>query len=182
MRRVSMVTRDELVAATALRYRGSSRSERGRILDEFAATTGYHRKHVMRLLRAGGREPSAQSRRGRRRYDDWARAALTVLWEASDRICGKRLKALMPILVAAMERHGYLQLEAEVRCALLGMSAATIDRVFTGHPAGGEGSTSAPEFCLGRAFVGACRSGRSATGTTPRPGLARRTSSCTADR
>ncbi len=30
-----------------------------------------------------------------------------VLWEASDRICGKRLKPLMPALVKAMERHGH---------------------------------------------------------------------------
>jgi hypothetical protein len=34
-----------------------------------------------------------------------------VLWEAGDRICGKRLKALLPLLVKAMERHGHLQLE-----------------------------------------------------------------------
>ena len=86
----------------------------------------------MRLLRGGVRKPSAQSRPGRRRYDDRVGAALIVLWEAGDRICGKRLKALMPILVAAMERHGHLQLEAEVRTALLGMSAATIDRVLQG--------------------------------------------------
>ena len=33
--------------------------ERGRILDEFAAVSGLHRKHAMRLLRAGqpGRGP-----------------------------------------------------------------------------------------------------------------------------
>ena len=53
MRRVSMVTRDELVAAVAERYARSDRAERGRILDEFAAVTGHHRKHAMRLLRGG---------------------------------------------------------------------------------------------------------------------------------
>ena len=129
MRRVSMVTRDELVAATAHRYRGSSRVERSRILTEFAATTGYHRKHAMRLLRCEKREASAKSRPGRRRYGDRVRAALIVLWEAGDRICGKRLKPLLPILVSAMERHGHLALEADVRAALLQMSAATVDRV-----------------------------------------------------
>ena len=40
-----------------------------------------------------------------------------MLWEASDRICGKRLKALMPILVEAMERHGHLRLGPEIRAA-----------------------------------------------------------------
>jgi len=30
--------------------------------------------------------------------DEAARAALIVLWEASDRVCSKRLRALLPIL------------------------------------------------------------------------------------
>src|SRR5262252_3675225 len=53
MRRISMAARDELVAAIARRYAQGDRAERGRILDEFAAVTGFHRKHAMRLLRAG---------------------------------------------------------------------------------------------------------------------------------
>jgi hypothetical protein len=54
--------------------------------------------------------------------------ALIVLWEASDRVCGKRLRTLVPILIEAMERHGHLQLAPEVRTGLQTMSAATIDR------------------------------------------------------
>ena len=65
-------------------------------------------------------------------YDDAVREALVVLWEASDRICGKRLKPLLPTLVDAMERHGHLDLAEDVRCGLLGMSAATIDRALRG--------------------------------------------------
>lgn len=34
-------------------------------------------------------------------------ATLILLWEASDRVCGKRLKALLPVLIEAMERHGH---------------------------------------------------------------------------
>ena len=52
-----------------------------------------------------------------------------VLWEASDRICGKRLKALIPMLVAAMERHGHLALDPLVRERLEAISAATVDRI-----------------------------------------------------
>jgi hypothetical protein len=51
-----------------------------------------------------------------------------LLWEASDRVCGKRLKALMPVLIEAMERHGHLELGIEIRTKLLAMSGATIDR------------------------------------------------------
>ena len=53
MRRVSMATRDELLGAVSERYRASGRSEKSRIVDEFAAATGYHRKHAMRVLRIG---------------------------------------------------------------------------------------------------------------------------------
>ncbi len=50
-------------------------------------------------------------------------------WETADRICGKRLKEAIPTLVAAMERHGHLQLDTEVRQRLFTMSAATMDRL-----------------------------------------------------
>jgi hypothetical protein len=61
-------------------------------------------------------------------YDEGVRQALIVLWEAADRLCGKRLKALIPLLMDAMERHGHLRLDATIRDRLLSVSAATIDR------------------------------------------------------
>jgi hypothetical protein len=96
-----MAARDELVAAIAGRYAQGDRAERGRILDEFAAVTGFHRKHAMRLLRAGRVTRRCGPRLGRRVYGEAVREALIVVWEASDRICGKRLRPLLPILVEA---------------------------------------------------------------------------------
>ncbi|MPR13626.1 DDE-type integrase/transposase/recombinase, partial [Microvirga tunisiensis] len=128
MRQVSMTTRNELIRAISARYRQSDRPDKGRILDEFMAVTGYSRKHAMRALRQGLPDKTGAARPGRRIYDDAVHEALAVIWEASDRICGKRLKGLVPVLVGAMERHGHLQLTSEVRTRLLGMSAATIDR------------------------------------------------------
>jgi hypothetical protein len=64
-----------------------------------------------------------------RLYDEAVRQSLTVLWEAADRICGKRMKALIPMLVDAMERHGHLDLDPVVKTKVLQVSAATIDRV-----------------------------------------------------
>ena len=67
-------------------------------------------------------------RRGRRSvYDQAVAEGLVVLWEASDRVCGKRLKALLPTLVPALERHGHLTLDPRVREQLIAVSAATID-------------------------------------------------------
>lgn len=44
-----------------------------------------------------------------------------MLWEASDRLCSKRLKPLIPVLLPALERHGRLDLDGE----LLTVRAAT---------------------------------------------------------
>jgi hypothetical protein len=57
------------------------------------------------------------------------REALVILWETADRICGKRLKAILPGLISAMERHGHLALDPNVRQLLLAASPATIDRL-----------------------------------------------------
>jgi hypothetical protein len=113
-----MATRDELVKAVAARYARASRTERGRILDEFVAVTGYHRKHAMRVVRSGQPGRRSGPRPQQRLYDDAVREALVVVWEASERICGKRLRPLLPILLDAMERHGHLQLEPAVRTGL----------------------------------------------------------------
>src|ERR1700712_593909 len=123
-----MTTRKELVAALRLRYGSAPFNERIKILDEFVALTGYHRKHAIRLLRE---QPGTVkgTRERNRLYDEAVREALTLLWEASDRVCGKRLKALIPKLVDAMERHGHLDLDPVIKAKLLEVSAATIDRM-----------------------------------------------------
>jgi hypothetical protein len=123
-----MATRDELLAAVSERYRASGRADKSRIVGEFAAATGYHRKHAMRVLRSGPSSKRSAPRLSRRIYGAAEREALILLWEASDRVCGKRLKAIIPTLIEAMVRHGHLALAPEVCTALLKMSAATIDR------------------------------------------------------
>ena len=124
-----MATRDELLSSVVGRYAEARRVEKGRILTEFVEVTGYHRKHAARLLRGGDKIDRSRPRPERRLYDHAVREALIVLWEASDRICGKRLKPLIPMLIAAMERHGHLALDAKVRGRLETVSAATIDRI-----------------------------------------------------
>lgn len=123
-----MATRREMTAAVAQRYSKADRAEKTRLLDEFVLVSGYHRKHAMRLLRASKEERPAVRRALRRVYDEPARSALIVLWEASDRVCGKRLKPLLPLLIEAMERHGHLSPAPEITSKILAMSAATIDR------------------------------------------------------
>jgi hypothetical protein len=51
--------------------------------------------------------------------------------EASDRVCGKRLKVMIPTLLAALERHGRLRLGQADRDRVLAVSAATVDRLLS---------------------------------------------------
>lgn len=132
MSEISTGARQELVQAICGRYRTVSPEDKSRILDEFVALTGYHRKHAIRVLN-GFAETPASSKRGRLRlYDEAVREALIVFWEASDRICGKRLKPLLPVLLPALERHGHVSLDPIVRERLLAVSASTIDRMLSG--------------------------------------------------
>jgi hypothetical protein len=64
MGQISMATRDKLVVALAGRYASGNRMERGRILDEFTAESGLHRKHAMHLLPAGQPGGQGLDRRG----------------------------------------------------------------------------------------------------------------------
>ena len=103
------MAKQELLATIRDRYRASSKKDKGRILDEFIAVTGHHRKHGIRLLGQssddGEQQPAAK--KGRRLYDEAVRQAVIVVWEAADRICGKRLKAALPHLVESPARvHG----------------------------------------------------------------------------
>src|SRR5690349_3005766 len=102
MRRVSMATRTGWVEAIAARHARSDRAEKARILDESAAVADFHRNHAVRLLRGGASAGRSGPRPSRRIYDDAVREAPLVLWEASGRIRGKRLKPLVPVLLDAM--------------------------------------------------------------------------------
>ena len=119
----------ELLATIQDRHRAPSKNDKTRILDEFVAVTGHHRKQAIRLLRPSDNEGAPNPVRVRRIYDEAVREVVIMVWEVADRICGKRLKAAMPHLVEAMALHGNLDIDPEVRGRLPSASAATLDRL-----------------------------------------------------
>jgi hypothetical protein len=121
--------RMELANVIRDRYGAAANKDKRRILEEFVAATGYHEKSAVRVLNTAPEPKRRQTRQRLSIYDEAARGALIVLWEASDRVCGKRLKALLPVLLPALERNGHLKLETDIRGKILSMSAATIDRL-----------------------------------------------------
>lgn len=122
-------SKHELAAAQQARYLKASRAEKGRILDEFVAATGYHRKRAVGLLRHGPPPPRA-GRGGRPRvYSSLVVGALRVVMELSGGLgSGKRLAPFLAELVPALEAEGALTLSPALRERLLHISAATIDR------------------------------------------------------
>jgi len=51
---ISMAARREVLGAVYERYLSAGRAQKGRILDELCAVTGWHRKHAVRALRRHG--------------------------------------------------------------------------------------------------------------------------------
>ena len=127
--KMTHTARVELANAIRRRYGSAAGKEKSRILEEFVAATGYHEKSAIRVLNSQPAPKRQQTRHRPSLYDEAARGALIVLWEASDRVCGKRLKALLPILLPALERNGHLKLDETIRPKILAMSASTIDRL-----------------------------------------------------
>jgi hypothetical protein len=94
--------------------------------------SGRNRKHAVRALRQYApvsEEHAGAPRERKRRYGATIKDALTALWEASDRVCRKRLKVMIPTLLSALERNDRLKLDRADRDRVLAVSAASIDRL-----------------------------------------------------
>ena len=106
---------------------GGQGPEKRRILEEFCANCGYHRKHAIRVL--NGPPPSGrQFRRGRRRgvtYGSRVISILKAVWEAADYPWSVRLKALLPEWMPWIRRR--FRLSPELERQLLQISARSID-------------------------------------------------------
>jgi len=126
-----MVTRRSILEyAEALkpRYVKASKEEKSKMLDEFIKVTHFHRKAAIRLLNRVSRLTS--KRRGRKRkYGLGETKVLKEIWEASDRLCSKRLKPFIPEMVSVLRQHGEQRIDAAMEMQLNRMSPSTIDRL-----------------------------------------------------
>ncbi len=112
----------EYTEAVRWRYLKAGKKKKGRILDEFIQVTSYHRKAAIRLLRRDGSQRQGKRRGCRRRYGYEVVDALRKVWEASDRLCSKRLKPFFGELVKVMRQHGELGVNARTEAELCRMS------------------------------------------------------------
>ena len=125
---MSQRSKREMIEAVRPRYLEANKAGKQQILDEFIATSGYHRKYAIRVLKHGPK-PRGWKKPGRRKiYQGEVVQVLEKIWEIYGRICSKRLQPFLPEGLAVLERCQEIQLEPETKRLLLSMSRATIDR------------------------------------------------------
>jgi hypothetical protein len=93
---MSAHARREYVQAMYARYRQSGRAERGRLLTEFCAVVGYHRKSAIRLFNGPAPGAVPPPRRRPVHYEAATIEVLRAVWEAAGYPWSLRLKALLP--------------------------------------------------------------------------------------
>ena len=126
---LSMAERKAVTKQMSRRYQRASRKEKGTMLDELCALTGWTRRHARRaLVQAFVGQPERPRLPRPRIYGEEVLEALRFVWAVFDAPAGKRLAPFLPEAVEALARHGELQLTPQVREKLLRISAATIDR------------------------------------------------------
>jgi hypothetical protein len=131
----------EYVAAIHDRYQRANKEGKGKILDEFVKVTGYHRKAAIRLITATAKTTTGH--RGRPARYRSVLPSLKAIWEASDRLCSKRLQPFLPELIQVLRINNELYLEAFTEARLMQMSPATIDRLLAPYrQAGGRKAAS----------------------------------------
>ena len=142
---MSLSAKRESLARIHGRYQRAGRPHRSRILDEFCATCGYHRKAALRLLNRP--LPTAPPKRpGPKRTYDPATVlpVLKAVWLASDQLCSKLLRAALPEWLEHHERRSAPLPEA-FKKKLLKISPAQIDRLLrparVAHPKKGLSTT-----------------------------------------
>jgi hypothetical protein len=126
---MSLSAKRESLARIHGRYQRAGRPHKSRILDEFCATCGYHRKAALRLLNRP--LPTAPPKRPgpKPTYDPLeVLPVLKLLWLASDQLCSKLLKAALPEWLEHQERRSAPLPEA-FKEKLLKISPAQIDRL-----------------------------------------------------
>lgn len=129
---MNMHSRHELTKSVLPRYLRAGKKEKGRILDEYCANTGYGRKYAIGKLRTyqltdnlSEKVAGAHAKTRRKIYDKEVEAALVPLWEVSDRLSSKLFHPYVPELLRVMTVHKEIALRKEVKEKLLTMSHGT---------------------------------------------------------
>ena len=120
--------RRKYVRMMKVRYAKASRKEKGRLLDEMEAITGYDRKYLIRLMKGDGKRRPRQGGRGRK-YGGEVDDALRVISESLDNICAERLTPNLVWVAEHLARHGEMEVSDSLLVLLEQVSISTVGRI-----------------------------------------------------
>jgi len=112
------------------RYLKASRKEKGRLLGDMAAVTGYNRKHVIELLGGDLERHRRQGGRGRT-YGPEVDDALRLIDESLDYICAERLTPNLVWMAEQLAQHGEMTVDEALLTQLSRISVSTVERYLT---------------------------------------------------
>lgn len=128
---MTTMSKKELISATKARYLKSDKKDKGKILDQFCANTGYARKYAIAIL-AAGHDNNRVAQMGRKarekKYGSDIMLIVEKIWELLDFPCGVRLKPSLPETYEALVRHKEIVFNESVRNKLCEIGSKTIDR------------------------------------------------------
>jgi hypothetical protein len=143
--RLKMSEKRAVTTKISKRYQKCSKKEKTKILDEYIELTGYNRKHAISLLSNWGKEKiiliknkpvkiiigkrRKQKRKRPKKYGDDVLKPLKKIWAIYDFMCGKRLKAVLQIIVEPLIDFGEIKVSDDVKDKLKSISASQIDRL-----------------------------------------------------
>ena len=122
----------------SLRYRQATKKEKGKMLDEYCATSGHSRKHAIKVINNYKKRrtmPNKKKKDNRGREPIYTSPALIRalknIWLASDQMCGKRLAPVIEQWLVHYDKH-YQPLDEELtlsnqRTAIIERTAALVD-------------------------------------------------------
>jgi hypothetical protein len=111
---LTLAERRAVTKTIAIRYGRADKRGKGKILDELCATTGWHRNHARKALKAALRPKIVAPRRPRPpKYGPKVVAALTFCWAVLGMPAGKRLAPMLGELVAVLRRFGELVIDED---------------------------------------------------------------------
>ena len=115
------------------KYKKARKKEKGEIIAEVCAISGFHKKHAIRILNKDHRRMTIKKEaRGRPKiYQEQVYLEpLKRIWLATDQLCGKRLKMALPLWLPHYHK-AYGELDQSTYQGLLQMGSATIDRLLS---------------------------------------------------
>ena len=135
---MNMQTKHELAKTILVRYIKSTRKEKGKILDEFYATTLYDRKYAISKLKElqmtrhfKDSIAGKHSRNRERKYDSYVEAVIEQIYEALGGIGSRRIHPTLKIMLEKGMAFGHIKTDPITEMKVRAISKSTLDRMIT---------------------------------------------------